>query len=147
MDNKKGASAIIWILGVAILVLVIVFATNYVQKEAKQRNSEDIKTEMLQVQAKAKVVLEKYHVDKNNGLKGEKMEDISLESLYNITNIGDYYKWNKDTLKEVGFIETVLKEGDYYLVNYELEEVIYSIGYKAEDGNTYYKLSEIKNIK
>lgn len=147
MDNKKGASAIILILGVAILVLAIVFATNYVQKEAKQRNSEDIKTEMLQVQAKAKVVLEKYHVDKNNGLKGEKMEDISLESLYNITNIGDYYKWNTDTLKEVGFIETVLKEGDYYLVNYELEEVIYSIGYKAEDGNTYYKLSEIKNIK
>lgn len=147
MDNKKGASAIIWILGVAILALVIVFATNYVQKEAKQRNSEDIKTEMLQVQAKAKVVLEKYHVDKNNGLKGEKMEDISLESLYNITNIGDYYKWDTDILNEVGFIETVLKEGDYYLVNYELEEVIYSLGYKAEDGNTYYKLSEIKNIK
>ena len=32
-------------------------------------------------------------------------------------------------------------------LNYKTEEVIYSAGYKHSDGNTYYKLSDLINLK
>lgn len=147
MKSQKGVSLIIWILGVIVLAIIITSAIQYLVEEVDKKTGEDIKTEMLQVQAKAKIVLEKYHVDKNNGLKGEKQEDISLEEIYGISNIGDYYKWNVDTLKEVGLQETILKEDGYYLVNYDTEEIVYSKGYKTKEGSVYYKLSDIKEIK
>ena len=38
-------------------------------------------------------------------------------------------------------------ETDFFIVNYETEEVISSKGYKHTDNNTYYKLSEIINLE
>lgn len=146
MKNEKGVAAIIWILGVILLIAIIVFAVNLLQNGLEQKNVEDIKTEMLKIQAKAKVVLEMYHVDNKNTLKGEKMSDASLEGVFGITEIANYYKWTIDTLKEVGIQNTLLQNDDYYLVNYDNEEVVYSLGYIAENGNVYYKLSDIKEF-
>lgn len=136
-----------WSLIVVVLVIVVIAAIHFAEGEFDKNAKEDVKTEMLQVQAKSKIVLEKYHVDKENGLKGEKMEDASLEEQFNITDISKFYKWTKDTLQEEGIKEPVINENEYYLINYDTEEVVYSAGYKAEDGNIYYKLSDIKNIK
>ena len=144
MEKQKGASIVIWIIGVILLAIVIVIAIHFMQEEINKNQQEDIKTEMLQVQAKAKIVLEKYNVDNNNGLKGQKMEDKTLQEKYGIEQIENYYKWTKEILAELGLQETLLQEGEYYLVNYDTEEVIYSQGYKAENGEIYYKLSEIK---
>ncbi len=144
MEKQKGASIVIWIIGVILLAIVIVIAIHFMQEEINKNQQEDIKTEMLQVQAKAKIVLEKYNVDNNNGLKGQKMEDKTLQEKYGIEQIENYYKWTKEILAELGLQETILQEGEYYLVNYDTEEVIYSQGYKAENGEIYYKLSEIK---
>ena len=144
MEKQKGASIVIWIIGVILLAIVIVIAIHFMQEEINKNQQEDIKTEMLQVQAKAKIVLEKYNVDNNNGLKGQKMEDKTLQEKYGIEQIENYYKWTKEILAELGLQETILQEGEYYLVNYDTEEVIYSQGYKAENGEIYYKVSEIK---
>ena len=76
---------------------------------------------MLQIQAKAKLELEKYHLNKENGLKGEKIENAEFE----ITEEGNFYKWTKETLEEIGLMQTLIKEDEYYLINYDSEEVIY----------------------
>lgn len=144
MKNESGKSAIIWILGIVILIIGIVYAVQFLGGEVEKENQKTIKTEMLQVQAKAKIILEQHHVDNQKELKGEKMEDTSLEETFGITEISKYYKWNPDTLKEVGIKDVKLKEGEYYLVNYDTEEVIYFKGYQEEEGKQYYKLSEIK---
>lgn len=144
MKSESGKSAIIWILGIAILIIGIVYAVQFLGGEVEKENQKTIKTEMLQVQAKAKIILEQHHVDSQKELKGEKMEDTSLEETFGITEISKYYKWSQDTLKEVGIKDMKLKEGEYYLVNYDTEEVVYSKGYQDEEGKQYYKLSEIK---
>ena len=138
-------SIIKWIFLVAIFATIIVLGARTAKEEINKTEQEDEKTEMLIVQGKAKIVFENYHVNNDNGLKGEKMEDTSLEEKYGISDIGNFYKWDKNTLIEQGVVEPILKEGEYYLVNYETEEVVYSEGYIAEDGSVYYKLSDIKN--
>lgn len=135
-----------WTIVVIILVAAIIFAIHFVEDEFDKHTQEDIKTEMLQVQGKAKIVLERYRVDNNNGLKGEKMEDLSLEEAFGITEVTNFYKWSDEVLKEEGITQPILNSDEYYLVNYDTEEVVYSAGYKAEDGKIYYKLSDIKNI-
>lgn len=135
-----------WTFVVIILVVAITVAIHFAEDEIDKNTQEDIKTEMLQVQAKAKIVLERYHVNNENLLKGEKMEDASLEEAFGITDIANFYKWTEEILKEEGIGEPVVDEGEYYLVNYDTEEVIYSAGIKSEDGNVYYKLSEIKKL-
>lgn len=125
------------------ITAAIIVAINFIKIDYKALTNEDIETEMLQIQAKAKVEFEKYHVDKENGLKGEKIDN----SEYGIDEEGSFYKWTKDTLDEVGQTQSILKEGEYYLINYDTEEVIYSAGVKLEDENVYYKLSEIEKYK
>ena len=39
-----------------------------------------------------------------------------------------------------------IKDDEFYIVNYETSEVIYSEGYTDLDKNTVYKLSEMQNI-
>lgn len=144
MKKQDGKSIIIWIIGIIILTFIAIFAFDFFEKGLNIKKQEDIKTEMLQVQAKSKIILERYHVDNNNALKGEKVEDTSLEEKFGIDNIQNYYKWTKDVLIEVGLNNIILEDNEYYLINYDLEEVIYSNGYKTEDGNIFYKLSDIK---
>ena len=135
-----------WTLSVIILTMLVILAIHFVEGQVDKNVQEDIKTEMLQVQAKSKIVLEKHHVDSNNALIGEKMDDSLIEEKYNITDIANYYKWTKEVLQEQGIKDSVINENDYYLINYETGEVVYSEGYKTEDGNVYYKLSEIKEL-
>ncbi len=139
-------SIIKWIFFAAIFITITVICFNFAKEEKFKTEQDDIKTEMLQVQGKAKITYENYHVNNENALKGQKMEDTTYEQLYGISEISNYYKWDLDTLKEVGITDPILEEGEFYLINYDEEEVVYSKGYNAEDGNTYYKLSDIKNI-
>ena len=144
MQNK--GNSLIWLIPlIAILTVIIINGVQFVQKQMHEKEWENVKTDMLQIQAKAKIVFEKYHVDEANGLAGEKIEDISSIEQFGIEQDKTYYKWTKETLEQNSLSDIKLDE-DYYLINYETEEVIYSKGYKSNDGNTYYKLSEIKSL-
>ena len=52
-----------------------------------------------------------------------------------------YYCINNDNLNELG-LENV-RVDDYYIVDYENNEVIYINGIKNENGDTIYKLSDM----
>ena len=119
---------------VIVIAIAVVVAVHFIKIDYKNSSIEDMKTEMLQVQAKAKLEFEKYHINKDNGLKGEKIEN----SEYEIVEEGNFYKWTKETLEEVGLMQSLIKEDEYYLINYDTEEVIYV----AEDEK--HKLSEIE---
>ena len=140
-------SIIKWILLVIIFIVIFVLGARSAKDEIHKTEQEDAKTEMLIIQGKAKIILENYHINNENGIKGEKMEDTSLEEKYGISEIGNFYKWTRETVVEQGIPFPILKDNEYYLVNYDTEEIVYSGGYKAEDGNTYYKLSDIKNVE
>ena len=59
---QTGKSLIKFIVIIAILMGIILWGIQIIVKEADKKELETIHTNMLQVQAKAKVVFEKYHV-------------------------------------------------------------------------------------
>lgn len=142
---QEGKSLIKFIIIISILVGIIVWGVQVILGELENKNLETIHTDMLLIQAKAKIVFETYHVDNNNGLQGQKIENNAELEQYGITDSTNYYIWNRDVLDNVGLKEIKLDEGDFYIVNYDTEEVIYSKGYE-KDGTTYYKLTDIKEL-
>ena len=141
-----GKSLIKFIIIIAILTGIILWGIQIIVEETDKKELETINTNMLQVQAKGKVVFEKYHVDNANGLKGRKIENnLELES-FGINDDGNYYAWDRKVLNEVGLTEISIGEDDFYIVNYDSEEVLFSKGYKAKDGQIYFKLTDIKSL-
>lgn len=143
---QVGKSFIKFIIVIAILTGIIIWGTQMIIKEAGNKELETINTNMLLVQAKAKVISEKYHVDSTNGLKGRRVENNSELENFGITDDGNYYIWDREVLNEIGLTEIQLEENDFYIINYDSEEVLFSKGYKTKDGQVYFKLTEIKNL-
>ena len=88
---QTGKSLIKFIVIIAILMGLILWGIQIIVKEADKKELETIHTNMLQVQAKAKVVFEKYHVENANGLKGRKIENNSELESFGINDDGNYY--------------------------------------------------------
>ncbi len=121
-------------------------------------SAEDIKLELLQIRAKAKVIKEQSVVNGDeNLLKGEKVKDSENEEVVNIaTKLKDdgiiseeeehfdkYYIWNKGILEELE-LETNLQKNNNVLVNYETLEIVFPEGLQFEKGGEkIYKYSEI----
>lgn len=121
-------------------------------------NIEDLNTDLLQVQAKVKVINEQSVVKNDEGLlKGEKLKDSQNEEVISILNnlkekeiikedeenFDKYYVWNKALLEELGLTNV---KSDILVVNYATSEVILPDGIQLEEnGDTLYKFSDIQS--
>ena len=140
-----------------VIVLVIIAAIIYVAVQFlgtkyNEEEFETLKTDMLLVQGKIEVVSQKIDIEEEGveyigtSIK-ENKDDEKIQNLIN-NNIIDinskknkYYCINNDSLNELG-LENV-RVDDYYIVDYENNEVIYINGIKNENGDTIYKLSDM----
>lgn len=147
---------------VIVIIVLAILATVVVQEVGDildQVNKETISTDMLLVQAKAKVLEEKSNFSNDESLlKGQKLseatgnstiDDLKTKGVISETEeqYSRYYIWDKQTIEELELSISDMKDTDFYIVNYATEDVIYSEGYKHTDGNTYYKLSEITTLE
>lgn len=123
-------------------------------------NIEDINTDLLQVQAKAKVIKDQSIVKNDeNLLKGEKIKDSENEEITNLLtqakekqliseeeeNFDQYYVWNNTLLEELN-LNVNLHGNDKIIVNYNTLEIILPNGINLEKNkDTVYKFSEILN--
>lgn len=121
-------------------------------------NIEDLNTDLLQVQAKVKVINEQSVVNDDEALlKGEKVQDSQNEEVISIANslkekeiikedeenFDKYYVWNKALLEELGLNNV---KSDILVVNYATSEVILPDGIQLEEnGDTLYKFSDIQS--
>ncbi len=121
-------------------------------------NMEDLNTDLLQVQAKVKVINEQSVVNDDEALlKGEKVQDSQNEEVISIANslkekeiikedeenFDKYYVWNKALLEELGLTNV---KSDILVVNYATSEVILPDGIQLEEnGDTLYKFSDIQS--
>ncbi len=167
MGAKKVVKLIVSIIIIiAILAIIITFL-----KDARNKTDfQDIRTDMLLIQAKAKTYTESVDVEtanlkedkeedntkiaevKEQKLKGTALENCD-ESIKNaakqagIEDMKDYYYLSQEDLNNME-INIKIEQDIYYLVKYNFEdtEVIYTKGYEYK-GITYYKLSEMKKIE
>lgn len=159
MRSEKGVTLAALILTVLILAVLTAVTATEIGEMMGKVHLETISTDLMLIQAKAKVIAEKVNFnDDESLLKGQKLSEVTEnETINNLLALGvmneseehydDYYVWNKETIDELDLGITDVKDSEFFIVNYETEEVIYSVGYEHEDGVTYYKLSEIMELE
>lgn len=149
MKNEKGI-ALIGLVIVVLLTAVVLFAgTNYLKEYVSNQKNEDIKANMLAIQTVITNVKNKHTVDEtNNILVGTKLDLENNETEYTISdefkNVllslenAELYILNTEELKNLGVKNIVVNNTAFYVVDYNSEEILYSLGV-----NGVYKLSEM----
>ena len=167
MGAKKVINLII---ALVIIIVIIIGITTIIKKATDETNLQDLRTNMLLIQGKAKTYTENVSVETVNldkekeedntkieEVKGQKLKGTALENCEEtikneakkagIEDTKDYYYLTQEDLNSMG-ISIEVEYDEYYLVKYNFEdtEVVYTKGYEYKD-KIYYKLSELRNIE
>lgn len=154
MNKKKHAikKLVILISIFAVIITAIAISSKYINKKVNESKDDDIKTDMLVLQAKLKVIKGESEVNKNtDNYFGKKVNESNNENIINLLksiNIPDeelqnYYILNNQDVELMGISEEINNKKDSsYIVNYNLAEVIYKDGIFI-DGVVKYKLSDL----
>jgi len=150
MKQEKGLGSIMTILLLIVILVIVGVALYFIQKQYSKETVETAKTEMLAVQGKVKMVARENVMDKEgHPLLGELLEGQEetdwVKSLLEEKVIPETKGMYKVTQKELGILQldTIsLQEGEYFLVNYEKEEVYF---YERQPNASYkwYQLTQL----
>lgn len=154
--NEKGITIISLVIAVIIIVLIAAVGITQGREVINKANVQTLNTNMLLVQAKAKIIEERHSFDEENLYHGEQLSTITDNEKINQLkadgviseeeeNYDAYYVLRQSDIYELELNTITLKDA-FFIVNYKTEEVIYSEGIKDLEGNTYYKLSELVNM-
>ena len=153
MKSENGLSFIGTIILVIIIAVITFGVVYFVRIQADKEKAEDIKTNMLLVQAKVKKISGDYILEeKDEVLVGTKLSEMQEEQqikdflskeLFDADEKDKkYYVLNQQNLNDMGLNNVVLEENAYYIVDYTSSEVYYTNGYLDETGNLHYSVSE-----
>ena len=153
MRSENGLSFIGTIILVIIIAVITFGVVYFVRIQADKEQTEDIKTNMLLVQAKVKKLSGDYILEeKEEVLVGTKLSEMQEEQpikdflekeLFDIDEKDKkYYVLNQQNLNDMGLNNVVLEENAYYIVEYTSSEVYYTNGYLDENGNLHYSVSD-----
>ena len=82
MNKENGMGIIAIIISVLIIVLIGIFAYNFIINSADKQKIEDIRANMLLIQGKCKIIEETSKVNNNEDqLKGTKLSDMQDDSI------------------------------------------------------------------
>lgn len=154
LKNNKGVT--LTVLVVTIIVIIILAGVTIASSDSLIKNTKvkNMVTNMYLIQAKAEALYEEYQFNGTmkynnttiNGYVGVVANSNDLSSC-GVTAIASdkWYKWDKNTIKDLGFDENMLSSGGDFIVNYATGEVIYTKGLKDDDGNVKYTLTDLTN--
>lgn len=152
MKDEKGLTYIATIILVIIIIAFAIGVILYIQQQYRNEESETIKTNMLAIQGKAKMVAEEKALKKELiGTKilieqqDQKVKDFLKSQNIEIEENSKYYILKKEDLTTMGLSNINIEPNEYYIVNYDNMEVLYTKGIKVGD-NEYYKLSDFNNL-
>lgn len=158
MKNQKAMSLIGVIIAIILIVMIVCGAAYFTIKQFEKSRIENVKTNMLLVQGKIKVLQESSVAKKDESiLKGKKVADNrENEKVKEMLEKGviseqdesfdKYYIVDQDTLAEMQIEGSVFGEGNFYIVNYATNEILWTQGITI-DGVTYYKLSDLEKLE
>ena len=124
MKRENGMAHITLVIWIIVIIIIGYLGINFILKETGKGKVENLKTDMLLVQAKIKVIEQENEMNKEeNPLKGlkvsENLEDENVKSLIEnkVINIEDenfdkYYIINSETLNELKLQDNL--KGEYY---------------------------------
>jgi len=156
MKSEKGISYTKLLIIFAIIVAIGIGIGFYIKGIVEKENYESIKTNMLLIQAKAKVIKgdADMKADKtvykgyqlSNLPEGFDIQEFLNKGLIAKDDYQYYYILNQQCLNDMGLSDIILKKDEYYVVDYDTSEIYYTKGFTDNYGMTFYKLSEFKEI-
>ena len=151
MKKENGLSMIALILIVVIISVAITIGVKHIKVYIAKEKDEDIKTNMLLIQGKITEIANKHVIDEaENGLIGIKLNLESEENEYNISDElkeilinlegADLYILTKEDLENLSIKDIEVNKDEFYIVDYNSEEVYYSLGINGQ-----YKLTALES--
>ena len=147
--KNKGITLVSLIITIVVLLILAFSSVAISTNILSYTQFQTIRTNMLQIQAKAKMAEEKAGFQKDeNLLVGTKIEEPTdnskIQILFDkqiIKTDEEYYMLSKQDLEKWDLIDIHIEDG--YLVNYKTDEVIYVKGVKGKQDKIYYKLTDM----
>lgn len=138
---EKGITIIALIITIILMLILAGVGIHFGFDAIDKAKLEDIKTDMISIKTKAKIVAEQYNFKDIDSLIGTPLTDEEAQKI-GLTNNENLLKWSNDDLSNQN-LSTI--EGDIYVVNYDLEnpnncEVYYLNGYQGK-----YSLTDLQN--
>ena len=140
MKDEKGVALPTLLFIILLIIIVAVFAIKYVKEMLNETEIQDLRTDMLVVQAEAKKDLEKVcfqtaNLDENKEEDKEKITKAKQENLKGILVKGSDIVNNED-LKDIGIQNYSIDKYGYIIVKYDFKntmvEVISTKGYNGK---------------
>lgn len=146
---KTYAKTFFIILLIAVIAIGIVY---YLKNRYYEEKFETIKTNMLLIEGKTKIIAEKVRIAEKDAnyvgteiekeTENEKIKDLQEKGVIDLnTEDVKYYILEQSHIEELGLPNLTLDE-EFYIVEYSSNEIIYSEGVEDMNGNRLYKLSE-----
>ncbi len=163
--RKENAITLISLAITVIVILIISSVATYSGKEIIRKGKlEELRTNMLLIQAKAKEYVEdanfkmglapdetrKEEVRQSVYVDGAKLEKVNAQE-YGIDNSSVCYKVTKETLNIWGLDKIELKDNEDYLIAFDDEnatvEIYNTKGFVDDNGDTRNSLTDIEEIR
>ena len=146
LNNQKGITIIALIITVIIMAILVTVSIRVGTDAIDKSKQEDIKSNMLLIQGKSKIIKDKHTYDEaNSGLVGTPIGEATsyvisseLQNKINSNANAQAYVFNAEDLSNNGLGNIKISSTEFYVVDYDTCEVYYSLGI---DGK--YSLSEM----
>ena len=156
MKDNKAMGYIPAIIIIIIVAFLVAGSVYFVRVKYNEARIETLKTNMLLIQWKAREYVNKKKANKEEieyiGTKVSDMkEDVVISNVLskNIISEEEYDKYYvlSDENLEALTSEISNEAGEYYIINYDTYEIIFTKGCTHVEGETLYKLSDIQRGK
>ena len=142
LKNQKGITLVVLVITIIVMLILVVVGVKFGGDAVKKAGLEDIKTDMLTIKTKAKIVAEQYNFKDIDNLVGTQITDEEAGKL-GLTNSDKILKWSSSDLTSQN-LTTI--EGDIYVVSYDLDnpnncEIYYLEGYEGM-----YSLTQLQGL-
>lgn len=131
LKNEKGITLVALIITIIVMLILAGVTIRFGTDAVKKANLEDIKTEMISIKTRAKIIAEQYNFKDIENLVGSQISDAEAQKL-GVTNSDKLLKWSGSDLASQNLSAI---EADAYVVSYDLEnpnncEIYYLEGYE-----------------
>lgn len=169
MNKQTGSTFIKLIIPTVIMIILASVAVNYGRILMQEVKVQDLRTNMLYIQAEAKKGLEEVcfqtvnldeskqeNIDKINQIKQENLDGVILsnapteiqnavQNIPELTVDETFYYLNEENLNEMGIKDIKLEDDEYFIVKYDFENInVEVINTKGYEGN--YTLTQLNQL-
>lgn len=142
LREEKGITLVALVITVILMMILVGVTAHFSTDAIKKANLEDIKTDMISIKTRAKIVAEQYNFKDIENLVGSAITNTEAQKL-GLTNSDKILKWSSEDLKNQNLSSI---DGNKYVVSYDVDdpnncEIYYLEGYEGK-----YSLTDLQNL-